>query len=81
MAITTALTTNPVKSLQKQSESELSIFTGTLDRLEKINVKIRQEKAKRLETISKLKEENDSLESTEGRNQKLADKIRTFLED
>ena len=74
-----SLTGNKIKSLQKKSQDELNIFTGTVKRLSKINVDIRIEKKKRNELIAKLKEEVLELGSTEVKNDRLVAKIQDFL--
>lgn len=74
------LNTDQVKALQKQSNDELNIFTNTVERLENINKKINFERAKRLEKIDTLQQENQSLSDTQERNNKLLGKLKDFLE-
>jgi|GEM_PF-4014177 len=74
------LKTDAIKKLQQQSQDEINIFSNTLKRLNNLNQQIRQQKAKRIEQINKLKAENTTLNETEKRNTKMVEKLQNFLE-
>lgn len=74
------VTTDIIKSLKKQSEAELDIFSNTVKRISAINSKIRIQKKKRNDQIAKLKTEVLMLQETEAKNEKTVSKIQSFLD-
>ena len=72
--------TNTVTKLQKQSDDALSIFKNTLKKLADTNAEARTARAKKLEEILKLQEEEAQIATIITGNEKLSSKINEFLE-
>jgi len=70
---------NSVKSLQTKSESILDVFNKTAVDLDYVNSQISTEVSNRDLQIEKLEKEQVDLNSIKSANQKIIDKIHTFL--
>lgn len=69
-----------VSQLQKKSEKSLGILSKTIKSLQEVNKEIIFAKAKRIEVIDKAQGEVSQLEVEQKRNEKIIDKMNSFLE-
>jgi len=68
-----------VETLQTQSESILNVFNKTAVDLEIVNNQIQTEIEKRDAKIGQLIMEQEKMDNIKGANQKVIDKINSFL--
>lgn len=70
---------NSAKSLENRSNSVMSVFSKTVDDLNKINTEVLESKVKKIEAISKITKEVDTLEAIHISNSKIINKIDKFF--
>ena len=70
---------NSITSLQKKSQNAFVVFKKTLDNLTKVNVKINEVEAKKLDKQRLLAEEIEALGQQRALNNRLVEKITEFI--
>lgn len=68
-----------VESLQKKSDSVVSVFTKTVTDLSAINEEADKKLQANVVSISALQNENEEITKVVASNQKFVDKIKSFL--
>ena len=72
---------NKLKQLQKRSTKDLNIFQRTIDSLNKTNQEIFNEREKKVQKIKDLQAEAMAMLSLATANNKVVEKIQTFLDE
>ena len=70
---------NSVAGLQSKSEKIFNVFTQTVQDLTSVNNDVEQAMNQRQQEIERIQAEHNSLHSIKASNQKMIDKINTFI--
>jgi len=73
------LSRTSVNSLKTASNRAIEVFSKTIDELNEINSQIQSQKEIKLNKISELQNECNSLQVQENYNQKIVEKIESIL--